>query len=420
MISGTNFIDLNKKNKAKQKKIDRLSNKQRATVIKSHVNYIGRIEGAENNGEHSLFGTLNNNEDVYGMKKSDILAYIKDKVSSEAYVYKTVISLTGEDSVKYGYITKGDWKNLIRVNINLIADEYNIKTENLDWVASFHTEEKHPHIHLVFYDKSISKKAKPYVQYDKIKEKLNYSVYKKDIQPLLDQKNTVKKEIKDVFKDSMSEIIPYDIGRIFNNKIPNEDLNEIATLLKKLYQIKDLEYKQTGKGSWKMQYQTPEVKEKVRAITNKIIQLSSQIKDKVNSYIDACIETEKIKNINNTSQRSNIKMEQTIKRETEFILKKVDNQILEFLKESKGNIMEKQRKSFEKDFDEKKYNKLILNMLSKKMSNLFININNDLSNTLNVKKYLNKKTINLSLSKRAKREFALKHKDEGFIKWEVK
>lgn len=169
-----------------------------------------------------------------------------------------------------------------------------------------------------------------------------------------------------------------------------------------------------------MQYQTPEVKEKVRAITNKIIQLSSQIKDKVNSYIDACIETEKIKNINNTSQRSNIKMEQTIKRKTEFILKKVDNQILEFLKESKGSIMEKQRKSFEKDFDEKKCNKLILNMLSKKMSNLFININNDLSNTLNVKKYLNKKTINLSLSKRAKREFALKHKDEGFIKWEVK
>ena len=38
MISGTNFIDLNQKNKTKQKKIERLSNKQRATVIKSHIN----------------------------------------------------------------------------------------------------------------------------------------------------------------------------------------------------------------------------------------------------------------------------------------------------------------------------------------------------------------------------------------------
>ncbi len=43
------------------------------------------------------------------------------------------------------------------------------------------------------------KKAKPYVQYDKIKEKLNYSVYKKDIQPLLDQKNTIKKGNKGYF-----------------------------------------------------------------------------------------------------------------------------------------------------------------------------------------------------------------------------
>lgn len=418
MISGTNFIDLNKKNKTKQKKIDRLSNKQRATVIKSHINYIGRTEGAENNGEHCLFGTLNNNENVYGMKKSDILAYIKDKVSSGAYVYKTVISLTGEDSEKYGYTTKDDWENLIRANIKLIADEYNIKVENLDWVASFHTEERHPHIHFVFYDKSISKKAKPYVQYDKIKEKLNYSVYKKDIQPLLDQKNTIKKEIKDIFKDNIDEIISYDANKIFGNKIAQNSLNEIAELLKEIYEIKDLEYKTTKRGSWKMQYQTPEVKEKIRAIINKIIQSSSQIKSEVNSYINACIETEKIKNINNTSQRSNIKMEQTIKRETEFILKKVDNQILEFLKESKGKIMEEQQKLFEKDFDKKKCNKLILNILSKKMSHLFININNDLNNTLNVKKYLNKKTINLSLSKRAKREFALKHRDVGTIDWE--
>lgn len=418
MISGTNFIDLNQKNKAKQKKIDRLSNKQRATVIKSHVNYIGRTEGAENNGEHSLFGTLNNNENVYGMKKSDILAYIKDKVSSGAYVYKTVISLTGEDSEKYGYTTKDDWENLIRANIKLIADEYNIKPENLDWIASFHTEEEHPHIHLVFYDKSVTKRAKPYVQYDKIKQKLNYFVYKKDIQPLLDEKNSIKKEIKDIFKNNIDEIVSYDANKIFNNKIAQNSLNEIAVLLKELYQIKDLEYKTTKRGSWKMQYQTPEVKEKIRAITNKIIQSSSQIKSEVNSYINACIETEKIKNVNNTSKQTRRAIEHTVKKETEFILKKVDNQILEYLKESKRKIMEEQQKLFEKEFNEEKYNKLILNMLSKRMSNLFTNINNDLSNTLNVKKYLNKKTINLSLSKRAKREFALKHRDVGTIDWE--
>lgn len=418
MISGTNFIDLNQKNKTKQKKIERLSNKQRATVIKSHINYIGRTEGAENNGEHSLFGTLNNNENVYRMKKSDILAYIKDKVSSGAYVYKTVISLTGEDSEKYGYTTRDDWENLIRANIKIIADEYNIKLENLDWVASFHTEEVHPHIHLVFYDKSVTKRAKPYVQYDKIKQKLNYYVYKKDIQPLLDEKNSIKKEIKDIFKNNIDEIFFYDANKIFNNKIAQNSLNEIAVLLKELHKIKDLEYKTSKRGSWKMQYQTPEVKEKIRAITNKIIQSSSQIKSEVNLYINACIETEKIKNVNNTYKQTKRAIEHAVKKETEFILKKVDNQILEYLKESKRKIMEEQKNLFEKEFNKEKYNKLILNILSKRMSKLFTNINNDLSNTLNLKRYLNKKTINLSLSKRAKKEFALKHRDVGTIDWE--
>ena len=418
MISGVNFIDLNRKNKAKQKAIDMLTNKQRATVIRSHVEYIGRTEGAENNGEHSLFGTLDNNDNVYEMKKADILAYIKDKVSEGSYVNKTVISLTQEDSEKYGYTTKNDWENLIRANINTIADEYNIAPENLDWVASYHTEEEHPHIHLVFFDKLATKKAKPFIQYDKIKEKLNYSVYKKDIKPLLDKKNTIKKEIKDVFRDNIGGIITYDMGIIFNNKIADKDLNEIALLLKELYEIKDIEYKQTGKGSWKMQYQTPEVKEKIRAITNKIIESSSQIRSEVNSYINACIETEKIKNINNLSKQSNKKMEQTIQKETEFILKKVDNQILDFLKDAKVKVIDEQNKLREKAFYEEKYNRLILNIISQRMNNLFTNINNDLANTLYLKNQLSRKTRNLSISKRAKKEFALKQRDVGFIDWE--
>lgn len=418
MINGTNFIDLNQKNKAKQEKIDRLSNRQRATVIKSHVNYIGKIEGAENNGEHSLFGTLNGNENVYEMKKSNILAYIKDKVSTGAYVYKTVISLTEEDSERYGYTTKNDWENLIRANIKLIADEYNIKLENLDWVASFHTKEEHPHVHLVFYDNSNFKKVKPYVQYDKIKQKLNYYVYKKDIQPLLDEKNKIKKEIKNTFKNNIDEIVSYDSNKIFGNKIANNDLNEIALLLKELYEIKDLEYKTTQKGSWKMQYQTLEIKEKIRAITNKILTSSSQIKGEVNSYINACIEIEQIKNINNTVKQNRKAINQTIEKETEFILKKIDNQILDYLKDIKIKILEEQSKLIKEKLNSKSYNKLITNMIFKRLNQLFRYINNDLNNTLNLKSELNKKTRNLSLSKRAKKEFALKHRDVGIIDWE--
>ncbi len=94
MISGVNFVELNQKNKVKQKKIDKLPKKEKARVVKNHINYIGRVEGAENNGEHSLFGTINNDDKVYEMEKRQILSYIENKVSKGAYVYKTVITMT--------------------------------------------------------------------------------------------------------------------------------------------------------------------------------------------------------------------------------------------------------------------------------------------------------------------------------------
>ena len=319
MISGINFIDLNQKDKTKQQKFNKLSNLQKAKVIKSHINYIGRIEGAENNGKHSIFGTLNGNEEVYKMDKSDILAYIDKKVSSGAYVFKVVISL------------KENWENLIRSNICTIAEEYNIKVINLDWVASFHTEDEHPHIHF-FLDKNNYRKVRPYVQYNKIKEKLNYAVYKKIIQPLQDRKNSIRNEIKYIFNKNIDDIIGCDTNRLFNNKISEKDLNEVAKLMIKLYKIKDIEYKTTKKCSWKMQYQIPEVKGEIRNITNKIIQSSEQIKSEIDQYMYTCIEIEKIKNSNNMDKQFK---RHKLKEQNEFILKKIDNQILSYLKETK-------------------------------------------------------------------------------------
>lgn len=66
--------------------------------------------------------------------------------------------------------------------------------------------------------------------------------------------------------------------------------------------------------------------------------------------------------------------------------------------------MDEQKKLFEKEFDDREYNILIFNILSKRMHNLFTNINNALSNTINIKKSLNATTKSISHSKRAKRE----------------
>lgn len=70
------------------------------------------------------------------------------------------------------------------------------------------------------------------------------------------------------------------------------------------------------------------------------------------------------------------------------------------------------------EFYEEKYNRAISNIISQGISILFLVINNDLGNTLNLKQQLNKKTKILSISKRAKSKFALKYRDVGILNWE--
>lgn len=247
MIKGINWIDLNQKYREKQKTFDRLPKKEKAKIIVDHVNYIGRTEGAENNGEHSLFGTLQNDDNVYNMTKKEILGNIKSKVIAGAYVYKTVVSMTEEEAKKYGYTDRESFEDLIRQNLSTICKEYNIKFDDLDWVASLHTEEGHIHIHLIFYDNNNERKVEPFVRYYNIKKELNKTVYKQTLDCLYDIQNRVKTRIIEVSKDEIESIYPFEENGIFNNKIPMNKLKDISKSLLELYNLKEKEYEQTRK-----------------------------------------------------------------------------------------------------------------------------------------------------------------------------
>lgn len=247
MIKGINWIDLNQKHREKQKAFDKLPNKEKAKIIVDHINYIGRTEGAENNGEHSLFGTLQNDDNVYNMTKKEILDNIKSKVIAGAYLYKTIISMTEDDAKKYGYTDRESFENLVRQNLSTICKEYNIKFDDLDWVASLHTEEGHIHIHLVFYDNNNERKVEPFVRYYNIKKELNKTVYKQTLDSLYDIQNKTKTSIIDVSKNELDSIYPFEQNEIFNNKVPLNKIKSISKALQELYNLKEKEYQETRK-----------------------------------------------------------------------------------------------------------------------------------------------------------------------------
>ena len=408
MILGVNYIDLNQKHKAKQKAYDRLPNREKAKITSDHVNYIGRVEGTANNGEHSLFGTLANNDKINELLKEYCMLIITDTVINGAYIYKSVITLTQEDAEKYGYVTKEAFENLIRCNISVIAKEYNIKFENLDWVASFHTEEGHPHIHLVFYDNNNIRTAMPYVRYDNIKKELNKTVYRDDLRAIYENTNRIKKEIKNVFEAEINDLIVLNKNSMFDNYVSEANLNEVSSIIKEIYNMKKLEYKLTGKCSFKMQYQSPKVKAKIREATIKIIGSSTSIKQNIKEYVDYIIEAEKIKRVNlNKKNITNIAM-----KANEEMYKKVDNQVLGFIKE----VIHKTNKELKNN--NLMQSNLLNKVISNNLSSLYLMIYSLTKEESKFQKHLNRKTRANNQTKAAKREWYLKNRDRGLINWQ--
>lgn len=415
MYYGLNFIDFGVKNKEKQRAYEKLTYKQKAIVIKDHINYIGRVEGTENNGEHSLFGSLQVNDDIKKMKKIDILNYVKDKVSNGADVYKTVLSLKQEEAEKLGFVTRESWENLIRSNIGTIAREYNISQNNMDWVASMHTEEGHIHCHLVFYDNQKVRTSIPFVKYQNIKKEFNKDIFRGELDKIYALQNQSKKEIRNITKSELDNFSLYDKSKMFNNKLSEDEVKDIVESLTNIAIKKDKEYKETGKSSWKMQYQTKELKKDIRNSTLKMVKYSTAIKETIDKFIKSNIEVEKIKNPSLSDKQYN----KVISKSKEFMLKKIDNQILQFLKEQnniKWNLKQAEFKSKQEQSQKEYYRQAIGNDLAKLLSAIF----SENYETGQFQNFLVNKTKRLNETKIARKEYYLKNRDKGFIDWEEK
>lgn len=415
MYYGLNFIDFGVKNKEKQRAYEKLTYKQKAIVIKDHINYIGRVEGTENNGEHSLFGSLQVNDDIKKMKKIDILNYVKDKVSNGADVYKTVLSLKQEEAEKLGFVTRESWENLIRSNIGTIAREYNISQNNMDWVASMHTEEGHIHCHLVFYDNQKVRTSIPFVKYQNIKKEFNKDIFRGELDKIYELQNQSKKEIRNITKSELDNFSLYDKSKMFNNKLSEDEVKDIVESLTNIAIKKDKEYKETGKGSWKMQYQTKELKKDIRNSTLKMVKYSTAIKETIDKFIKSNIEVEKIKNPSLSDKQYN----KVISKSKEFMLKKIDNQILQFLKEQnniKWNLKQAEFKAKQEQSQKEYYRQAIGNDLAKLLSAIF----SENYETGQFQNFLVNKTKRLNETKIARKEYYLKNRDKGFIDWEEK
>ena len=412
MISGVNFINLNAKNKKFQLRINNLSPNKKAKVMKLHINYIGRIKGAMNNGEHSLFGKLNN-EDISYKDKKEILDYIDEKAKTQ-FFNKAVISIKEDEAEKYGMINKEEWINLINLKIKDIAKEYGIREDQVDYLASVHTEPGHIHCHLVFFDRNNKEQSNNFIKYDRIKRELNKYVYKEEISKIQEVQNKSKdtKLLKENFNKDMEILIGRSTLKMFNNRINIKELNNIQKEILSFYErLKDYQEK-NNKNSFRKAFLPPLLKNELRKLSFLIVGSSTQLSKNVKDYINSSIKQEVI--LSNNEKRLLITKEKAI----EFIYSKVDNQILQFLKERKIEVNE-YNKEITNRLNQNKYKSSIKNNIAYNLNDLLNNINNTLEDTKEAQKGFSKQINKQNIETKAQRmEYYLKHRDVGLINWE--
>ena len=412
MIAGVNFINLNAKNKKFQLRINNLSPNKKAKVMKLHINYIGRIKGAMNNGEHSLFGKLNN-EDISYKDKKEILDYIDEKAKTQ-FFNKAVISIKEDEAEKYGMINKEEWINLINLKIKDIAKEYGIREDQVDYLASVHTEPGHIHCHLVFFDRNNKEQSNNFIKYDRIKRELNKYVYKEEISKIQEVQNKSKdtKLLKENFNKDMEILIGRSTLKMFNNRINIKELNNIQKEILSFYEkLKDYQEK-NNKNSFRKAFLPPLLKDELRKLSFLIVGSSTQLSKNVKDYINSSIKQEVI--LSNNEKRLLITKEKAI----EFIYSKVDNQILQFLKERKVEVNE-YNKEVTNRLNQNKYKSSIKNNIAYNLNDLLNNINNTLEDTKEAQKGFSKQINKQNIETKAQRmEYYLKHRDVGLINWE--
>ncbi len=169
-----------------------------------------------------------------------------------------------------------------------------------------------------------------------------------------------------------------------------------------------------------MQYQRPEIKKYIRDISNKLVGASMSIQNTIDLYVKINIEIEKVKNGNSISKSAIANYTKIRDKSTEFMMKKLDNQILSFLKSIKQENVYRARLERNEEYKEEMKKSRLEKIINNRLQLLFYHINQDLKNETSLQQNYRKRTYFFNQTKRARREEALKNRDVGLINWQEK
>lgn len=164
---------------------------------------------------HGLFGKLAPGPLVEFSDWKDVARLVYANSRKRIPMYRSVVSFSEETAKELLLNDQKSWQRYIENHIFTIAEKNGIKREHLQWACAVHGEKKHPHIHVVFWDRSVRAKSPfvPPVIPNAIRRQMIKDTFARKILEYNRKKDESKTELRQI-TDSMVDEFEHNLRRL--------------------------------------------------------------------------------------------------------------------------------------------------------------------------------------------------------------
>jgi len=385
----------------------------------AHIGYIATRPGASKNEgmRHGLFGKLAPGELTEFESWQEAARLVRELSYRRVNMFRSIISFSPETAAELGLADHKAWEDYIDRHILTLAKRNGIRVEDLQWVAAHHNERGHPHAHIVFWNKN-QRTMIPYVSpkiADGIRIQLIKDTFADKIEEYCKAKDKIKGDLAAVTDELVSEFDEYVksvrpqeyrrlkevFGRLDDDELGVSPLDgivggmNIAPYVRRLFDLKD---KMPKKGRLYYKLLPEDVKAEVDAFVSELKSTNEYIRNLVDDYADskcrlAMLYDSDPENLENHRQKALDEADKLIANKILGVIKSLLNK-------------EKELSSFEYTEARKEYytEQLICEVLMMLEQNI-ISLDMDYDDQ--------QKAMSTELSKAARKEWYLRHKDKG-------
>lgn len=259
---------------------------------KEYVEYMAKRPRSQ-----GLFGNI----DTSDLKA--VSSEIASLTKSGRIIYRGIISLSEKDGEEKGFRNVNEWYNYLKKTMPSVAKELGISSFNHTWVAAFHAEEKHPHVHYMLWEnedrvrspyihKATQQKIRIYLQNEMFDDEYSRAVdnvVRQEHNELNAARNRERKVMLDGVKSLMQDVsyVPGVEYERLLSRVTNEYLERIAKEAQSLINALP------GQGSFKYKYMSGEAKAQLEKMIDIVLE-KDDIKNAYDTYLQYVVDDGKL------------------------------------------------------------------------------------------------------------------------------